>query len=138
MRDRVSFWLVKPKESNMEALTCDRAVELAYEVLDEFGEAYVYPTEHKRVEHEGSTPSCVYVHDENPSCLVGQILYRHGVSVEDLAANEFKGGWTVSERLANADFYARFFLDVAQGKQDSGMSWGEAVRLAVEHVKAQL
>jgi hypothetical protein len=123
----------------METLTYDRAVELAREVVAEFGEDYLYPEDHKRgeIERDGIS-SCVYVHDGKPSCLVGQILHKHGVSLEDLAANEFQGAWSVSERYAGADYHAKFFLDVAQGKQDSGMSWGEAVRLAVEHVKAQL
>lgn len=119
----------------MEALTYDRAVELAREVVADFGEDYVYPESEKRRETDGSLPSCVYVHEGCPSCLVGHILHRHGVSLEDLSQHEFRGAWTVSTKLADAEFGARFFLDVAQGRQDKGMPWGEAVLFAQNHVK---
>lgn len=122
----------------MEPLTFDRAVELAKEVVIEFGAGYVYPSSHRIVQNGTSTPSCVYVHEGKPSCLVGQILHKHGVPVEELAQHEFQGAWTVSGILADADYPAQFFLDTAQAKQDQGTSWGLAVNSAVEEVKAYL
>lgn len=122
----------------MEPLTFDRAVELAKEVVIEFGAGYVYPSSHRIVQNGTSTPSCVYVHEGKPSCLVGQILHKHGVPVEELAKHEFQGAWTISEKLAGASFEASYFLDVAQYKQDTGASWGLAVNSAVEEVKTHL
>ena len=119
----------------MEELTYDRAVELAREVVAEFGEDYVYPENQKRPETEGCLPSCVYVHEGCPSCLVGHILHRHGVSLEDLSQNEFRGAWFVSGEWAGADEKARTFLEGAQGSQDNGDTWAVAVENGIAHVK---
>lgn len=111
----------------MEALTFQRAVELAHEIVAGFGEDYKYPVAH-RVPETGSTiPTCVYVHEGEPSCLVGQILHRHGVSLDMLSQHEFEGAWTVAFQLASADDKARGFLLAAQTAQDRGQTWGEAV-----------
>lgn len=120
----------------VEVLTYERAVELAREVVAEFGADYVYPMEHKRQECEGSTPSCVYVHKGCPSCLVGQILHRHGVSLEDLSLWEFRSAWETSDAVANTELSARDFLWEIQSVQDSGRCWGEAVEVGVAHIKA--
>lgn len=119
----------------MEALTYDRAVELAREVVAEFGEEYTYPASHKRAESESSIPSCVYVHEGCPSCLVGQILHRHGVSLDELAKNEFRGAWFIAEDLAGADAKTRLFLDTVQDKQDGGATWAQAVNNGVSWVE---
>lgn len=111
----------------MEALTYDRAVELAREVVAEFGEDYVYPQDHKVAESPSSVPSCVYVHDGKPSCLVGQILYRHGVDLDDLATQEFTGAWIVAGKFAAANLKTCYFLDAMQSLQDKGSTWGEAL-----------
>lgn len=112
----------------METLTYDRAVELAREVVAEFGEGYVYPEYQKAAESPGSSPSCVYVYDGKPSCLVGQILHRHGVSLVALSMREFSGAWFVSAELCHASEKTRQFLDSAQSSQDKGNTWGEAVK----------
>jgi hypothetical protein len=123
----------------MESLTYDRAVELAREIVAEFGEDYVYPEDHKRHEYgdddnQGGNMLCVYVHEDKPSCIVGQILHKHGVSVEALKAHEFKGARTVSYATAEADEKARFFLTGAQSHQDKGNTWGEALTYALDQV----
>lgn len=119
----------------MEALTFERAVELAHEVVAEFGEDYVYPADQKRAEDGGSSPSCVYVHENKPSCLVGQILHRHGVDLFDLSKEEFRGAHFVAFHLAGADMDTRQFLDAAQSSQDKGNTWGEAVRDGLKWVE---
>lgn len=115
----------------MESLTYERAVELAREVVAEFGEEYTYPASHKRLEHADGVPSCVYVHEGRPSCLVSQILHRHGVSLDELANNEFRGAWFVAGDLAGADAKTRLFLDVVQSNQDGGTTWAQAVNNGV-------
>lgn len=118
----------------MEALTYDRAVELAREVVAEFGKGYVYPESIKVVEIGGTQPPCLYVHEDKPSCLVGHILHKHGVSLEELSMKEFIGARLVSSELAKADDKARFFLASAQESQDKGETWGTAVRFGISQV----
>lgn len=115
----------------MDVLTYDRAVELAREVVAEFGDDYVYPEDHKELEFNGSTPSCVYVHDDKPSCVVGQILHRHGVSIDQLMLNEFRNARVVAFQLAGADDKARFFLSEIQSHQDKGHPWGESLTYGI-------
>lgn len=119
----------------MEKLTYERAVELAREVVAEFGEDYVYPESVKVVENEGTPPQCLYVHEDKPSCLVGQILHKYGVSLAVLSLNEFRNARVVSWQLAGADDKARFFLSSAQESQDKGESWGTAVEFGFSEVK---
>lgn len=117
----------------MEALTYDRAVELAREVVAEFGQDYVYPEDHKVKEYgDGDTNAqCVYVREDAPSCIVGQILYRHGVSCAAMALEEFRNARHVARELADADEKTRFFLSMAQDYQDKGKSWGESLAWAI-------
>lgn len=115
----------------VEALTYDRAVELAREVVADFGEEYVYPENQKRRESESSLPSCVYVHEGHPSCLVGHILHRHGVDLDVLGNHEFRGAWFLAGDLAGADAKTRLFLDVVQSSQDGGTTWAQAVNNGV-------
>lgn len=114
----------------MESLTIERTIELAREIVAEFGEDYVYPQEHKRPESATFIPSCVYVHEGCPSCLVAHILHRHGVSVKALADQEFRGAWFVAS-LANPDDKSRRFLDSVQSCQDGGETWGWAVESSI-------
>lgn len=114
----------------MEALTLDRAKELAREVVTEFGEGYKYPEDHRR--WNAGTRMCVYIHDDKPSCLVGQILHRHGVPVAELAKCEFRGAWEVTRELVpgTKDTTLRFLSEL-QGAQDDDNSWGFALEQAL-------
>lgn len=125
----------------MEALTLDRAVELAREVVAEFGEDYVYPESHKRLqwEDEPESPSnpmsCVYVHEGKPSCIVGHILHRHGVEIEAMKNHEFDSACPVSGATTNAEGTARFFLREMQEHQDKGKPWGESLEFGLEQTR---
>lgn len=110
----------------MEALTLDRAQQLAREVVEEFGADYVYPEEHRQF--CAGVKMCVYVHDGKPSCLVGQILARHGVPVVDMALMEFRGAFKVTQDLVpGTPLDTLRFLDRIQGQQDEGWSWGSVL-----------
>ncbi|WP_138958954.1 hypothetical protein [Streptomyces sp. YIM 121038] len=83
----------------------------------------------------GETYSCFYVHStedgdpSEPGCLVGAVLHRLGISLEDIARYEGEGA---------AVPLLQFFDDISisatntfvsvQGLQDDGVSWGEAYR----------
>jgi hypothetical protein len=123
----------------MEALTYDRAVELAREIVAEFGEDYVYPEDHKKHEYgdddnQGGNMLCVYVHNDQPSCIVGQILHKHGVSIEELKEHEFRGASTASWATTEAEEKARFFLSEVQSQQDRGYPWGSSLTFALDQV----
>lgn len=114
----------------MEALTLDRAKELAAEVVAEFGEDYVYPNDHRQ--WDGGVKMCVYVHDGKPSCIVGQILARHGASLVQMALKEFRGAdYVTRELVPGTPENTRRFLDKLQGAQDEDVPWGEALSIAL-------
>lgn len=119
----------------MEDLTFDRAVELAREVVAEFGKDYAYPSEDKVFDPEIEVYVCVYVQDEKPSCLVGQILHRHGVSLEELSRHEFKASTQMAFLVTGLDDKANQFLAMVQSFQDKGWSWAASVDKAVEYTK---
>jgi hypothetical protein len=117
----------------MEALTMNRAVQLAKEVVAEFGEDYVYPEEHKVLFPGNDEASCMYVHHGKPSCIVGQILHQHGVSTEELSLWENRGAYRVAEAVTDTeDAGVLGFLSAMQSRQDAGMNWGDALIRARE------
>lgn len=116
----------------MEALTLDRAKALAAEVVAEFGGDYKYPNEHR--EFHAGVAMCKYVHNEKPSCLVGQILHRHGVSLTELALNEFRGAWAVTRDLVGPEDDVLKFLEIIQAEQDEEKTWGESLKEGLNRV----
>lgn len=111
----------------MDVLTLARAKEIAAEVVAEFGEDYIYPESHKVLFPNQEQATCVYVHDGKPSCLVGQILHRHGVSLEELALRENIGGFSVTEATTDTEGHVSSFLSNMQWRQDEGWTWGAAL-----------
>jgi hypothetical protein len=114
-----------------EFLTYDRALALLREVIAEKGEDYVYPKlEPEAAGDRGAVMECFYVRDDAPSCIVGHVLHRAGVSLDDLRAVE---GWTPGDVEQAppftlwADEMALELLYEVQNEQDAGRSWGEAL-----------
>lgn len=118
-------------------LTVDTVNPVLDALLKEFGEDYVYPGSKDK--------ACYYVANGQPSCLVGQVLYRLGVPIETLEEYDEVGsvfelsnseysldGKTALERggVSVGDDRVLNILDSAQGWQDQGKTWGEAVRQA--------
>lgn len=56
-----------------------RVLDTLDAVVEEFGPDYKY---------NGTEIYCLYVHGDKPGCLAGQVLYRLGASLEDLAIND--------------------------------------------------
>lgn len=116
----------------------EKALELlAAEVRTE-GPQFVYKRA-QRLDDNGDIEgvACRYVENDNPSCLVGRVLFRAGVHIEVIRGLDFQ--WEgVSESIREAyfpdDVYltddAREVLQAAQTAQDSGLTWGEALRAA--------
>jgi hypothetical protein len=103
--------------------------EHATNIVVEFGADYLYPRSDPAL-----GAACHYVRDNKPSCLVGQILFRCGMSLEWMHSWEncgpghlFDGDdergitWVAeSEDVLNA-------LHMMQRLQDSGSTWGECL-----------
>lgn len=121
----------------MEQITARRALELLIDVVDRAGEDFVY--EHKDMtdlrgsfEYGGLSRGCRYVEEGHPSCLVGHVLVRTGVSLEALNKLDMLGvsASSLADYGIQADMGAQRVLGAAQEVQDSGKSWGEALRMA--------
>jgi hypothetical protein len=109
------------------------------------GEDYVYeqPTSNP---DDILSPTCYYVWDNQPSCIVGHVLYAAGVPLDDLHEHEGNAALMVAAALIpewndGKDDSSRVgptrlvrALDKAQSAQDSGSTWGEALRAFKEEL----
>lgn len=81
--------------------------------------------------------SCFYVHHnedgtQSAGCIVGQVLHRLGVSLENLKKAETYGA-SAAVGLAGVDGLSermKDFLRSVQRKQDDGHTWGDSLTLA--------
>jgi len=111
-----------------------QATSLAYRVVNDFGMDYV-------------SQQCIYVSTDDyinpetgeytegplePRCIVGQILYRAGVNLDDMLTfarlceergNFANRGITFTDRAFK-------FLDDLQSIQDLGHTWGDSLSIA--------
>lgn len=79
------------------------------------------------------SPQCLYVLDNEPSCLVAQVLHRAGYSVETLSGLDGQGPISDAVREVPAIVLtgdAAAILEAAQGAQDDGETWGDALAVA--------
>lgn len=123
----------------MIELTDTQVLQGLQELVDEKGEGFVYE---KRERVEGLAPKrCVYVHQGEPDCLVGQFLAKAGIPLDRLEAadvDNYNQGTAASELvdklkaegLLKVSDRALRALSFAQSEQDSGETWGEALREA--------
>jgi hypothetical protein len=114
----------------MLELSFEEAVSLVREIVEKYGEDYVYP--------QGDLGKCDYVREGQPSCLVGHVLVRKGVPIERLQkADKLMGGAGVTaemllpelqmEEVLKTTDRAAIFLDTVQSGQDEGVAWGDAL-----------
>ena len=87
--------------------------------------------------------SCVnFDREGNPSCLVGHWLAMHGVTATFFRDNMIPSTATVSDLFCGnahvmpiqVDEPARILLIMAQERQDSGSTWGNAVEFSSRDV----
>lgn len=92
-------------------------------------EDYVYTEE--------NGPNCAYFDGNQPSCIVGHVLARHGVTLADIQDDVADhNGDTVhtlaADGLLICSQAAEVALSMAQMMQDTGHTWGEAFAAAEE------
>lgn len=121
-------------------LRYEEAVVLARAVVIDFGADHV---DLLSVDED----VCAYVNDGKPSCIVAQILHRHGVPVTELSKWEGLNGSDMgpsgvrtatgyvlerqpTSRLV-ADHRTAQFLGHLQDLQDGGATWGDALEHAL-------
>lgn len=80
-------------------------------------------------------PSCVYVRNGEPDCLIGRAAHLAGMSIDELSAFdrevEDSGAEYVFEPYGFTTIELAWLKRVQQ-LQDKGFMWGEAVRMADE------
>lgn len=111
-----------------EFLTYTRTLELLREVIAEKGEDFVY----EPLVDENGLSTCRYLDQGQPSCLVGHVLYRAGISPAELAGVEDITPDSSSETwLGWGTPRAIDLLADVQEKQDRHVAWGEALASAI-------
>lgn len=111
-------------------LTEEIVTPIIRELVSEFGADYVYKKEEREI-NEGVT--CSYQENGKPSCIVGHVLDRAGVEYDP----EWEGRdcWRILER-GGAPGNLASALSYAQSQQDSGKTWGEALKVYEERAQA--
>ncbi|MFD3952198.1 hypothetical protein ACFWRC_19505 [Streptomyces albidoflavus] len=119
-------------------VTPEQVLDVMREVVAEAGEEFVYksPT---------GLGICLYVHRtfgggaDVPGCLVGQVLHRLGVPLDELSRYEAQLALTMAPKLVDAgenEDLLTSALNNAQMTQDAGHPWGAALRAAEEVLSA--
>lgn len=100
-----------------------RALRLLREVVRERPDfVYVAP--------DGSAETCMYVWDNQPSCVVGHVLARAGYPIETIQRLNEWGviGWAIEHvNKVVLDRAAANLLEAAQAKQDLSEPWADAL-----------
>lgn len=107
--------------------TEEEVTKVFEDVVLEFGANYKYPTQEENPEYWSDTKSCIYVTDGGEvACIVGQIYHRLGATTQQLQGNR---GAIDKGRELGFVFPANVQLGLsrAQGAQDYGETWGQAL-----------
>lgn len=91
-------------------------------------------------EHMTSGTECFYVHmdadgsNQRPGCVVGHVLSRLGISLDELGEHEDAPAGAVVTRLVDGlNVVTEDLLQDVQTSQDGGNSWSEALTSALEN-----
>ena len=92
--------------------------------VEERGAEWRYPDDDP--DWHGSGGMCIYrLDDGSPACLVGAALAKLGL-LEEVPVSSVDGAQTLMIELG-FDHDVAFAADLAQGAQDMGDTWGEAL-----------
>lgn len=124
-------------------ITGSMAIELLRQARDRRGADYVYVNDKGQragsITSQGvgqlATADCSYVHTGpdgamTPGCIAGEVLHAAGVPLVELLSWEGCAVGVFAQEMGFANEEGEFVLTVAQGKQDIGETWGEAVAAA--------
>jgi hypothetical protein len=94
--------------------------------IEEKGADYVYSPPEPENDASWLGPSCLYVHNGAPSCLVGHVL--HYASAPLRGEHEGLSAEAVVPEVTNWSPRVAEALNFAQAMQDKGKSWKLALR----------
>lgn len=120
----------------MIELTLARTKELLAEAVAEKGADFVYVNRYGRSAGPDNSTTCHYVHDDQPGCIVGNVLHRAGVSLYNLSEHEGENAESPVTALFRPEPGVVDLLREVQSRQDKGASWSEAVRLALAELES--
>jgi hypothetical protein len=109
-------------------ITLDEAKRLLSRAVEEKGDLYTYEQVHNQ---------CLYFNPETkaPSCLVGHVLAYKGITIDALNASEANNSTDVHDLVEagviRTDLETEHLLSTAQDQQDSGATWGRALKTAL-------
>jgi hypothetical protein len=110
----------------MIELTTSGVIEALEAQVELEGVDYAYPRADRK---------CTYVHEGEPDCIVGRVLFEAGVSIERLREADSGGGLSAgsllsalkAEGVLTFEYHVSLALETAQQHQDSGTPWSIAV-----------
>lgn len=116
----------------MIELTLDRTKELLAAAVAEKGADYVYTTPDGQQSSPEDLTTCLYVHGDQPGCIVGHVLHKAGVSLPLLSRSESDDaegalGGLKADGIVAYEGRVSDLLKSVQAKQDHGVAWGTAV-----------
>jgi hypothetical protein len=110
-------------------ISLDEAKGLLSRAVEEKGDLYTY----EQVDNQ-----CLYFNPETkaPSCLVGHVLAYKGITFDGLDASEANNSTDVHDLVEagviRTNLETEYLLSLAQDQQDSGATWGRALKTALE------
>ena len=111
------------KDSGIPFFSYEELVVLAHKSVEARGEDYIYPL---------PRGGCYYVHENQASCLVGDMLWTANVigpEFEEHGSNDEAVGM-LFDSVFRTDEKGQDFMRLIQRLQDMEMPWGHAVELA--------
>jgi hypothetical protein len=123
----------------MKTYTYDETVAMLEEIVDSVGSNYVYKQD-QRGENQDLGVDCNYYENGYPSCGVGHVFHRVGLTEDRVAVLEGRTAYqairylqemgTVAFDGKSTDLLYRF-----QQCQDEGMPWGESLSHAKQYAE---
>jgi hypothetical protein len=119
-----------------KTLEFDEAVSILRELVAERGESFVYLF----VPDEDGMNDCVYFEGITPSCGVGVVLGKKGITPLDLERGDNNRAWRMlypmlSDRgILEMDQKTSTLLRIFQSEQDGQRPYGEALETALSEV----
>jgi len=113
----------------MTKIDYDTAVKDVQEII-KGREDYVYVNPFGKKAGGEDGLNCYYFDPNNgqPSCIVGHVFAKHGVTFEDVGVmNDNCIMDAIYVAGIDLDYQTRYFLEAIQERQDSGVPWGESV-----------
>lgn len=114
--------------TTLPVVTYNQVATLLREIVAEYGPDTTYEQRARALgqTHYEQGIGCVYRIDGNPACIIGVLLDRLGIEVPH-HRNTFQIT-TFAREVMDIDSLTLSLMSSVQSAQDSGQSWGEALR----------